>query len=102
MRGFPSIICGLYKSYLPLKAALFGDNSVPFLSAVGVFAGFSKNVTPPPRDNEGRLYCLFVKFWGSKCFLCLFETNLSTFQIEGLLWSYLIVYISDENENETF
>ena len=50
--GFPSIIGG-FLVQLASKMRLFGGNSVPLLSAVLVFAGLSKNVTPA--NNEGRL-----------------------------------------------
>ena len=51
VRGFSSIIRRISKI---LAQRLFGENNAPLLSAVLVFAGFSKNLTPA--KNEGRLY----------------------------------------------
>ena len=51
--GFPLIICG-FKHNLPQKQAFIGERSLPLLSAVLVFEGLSKNITPA--NNEGRLY----------------------------------------------
>ncbi len=49
---FPLIIWQ-FSYILPQKTKLIGENSVPSLSAVLVFAGLNKNITPA--NNEGRL-----------------------------------------------